>query len=356
MWERMYEEFWDKLEHFCAKLCHDESRAEDLTQEVFLKALQNRTLIDSFTSRQCKAWLFATARNLYCDQVRRSVREQELLEELLPDEEEPMDETASAAVGQTDLTGLLELLEPLDRSFLLRAQPRLYWAERVFVATDPKLDAAALAATGAHFAGQKAILTERNAAVLVPLFSDDTELVVLPDGTTVLDDDLELNTAALRRCGTRLYVMGDMTVAEGTEEGLKKLEYLHVDGDVVLPAALEETFCAIPELEYRELKLLKGHAIVDAPKLRLGRELLELYPEGITCVDCAAVRLDEDLEPDTIIRNVCFDGCAMVCCTAQQENAVHAVSRDVARVQTGDDKEETADPDTVQMNGVRISL
>lgn len=251
---------------------------------------------------------------------------------------------------------LLNGITKLDRSFLLRAQPRLYWAERVFVATDPKLDAAALAATGAHFAGQKAILTERNAAVLVPLFSDDTELVVLPDGTTVLDDDLELNTAALRRCGTRLYVMGDMTVAEGTEEGLKKLEYLHVDGDVVLPAALEETFCAIPELEYRELKLLKGHAIVGAPKLRLGRELLELYPEGITCVDCAAVRLDEDLEPDTIIRNVCFDGCAMVCCTAQQENAVHAVSRDVARVQTGDDKEETADPDTVQMNGVRISL
>lgn len=121
MWERMYEEFWDKLEHFCVKLCHDESRAEDLTQEVFLKALQNRTLIDSFTSRQCKAWLFATARNLYCDQVRRSVREQELLEELLPDEEEPMDETASAAVGQTDLTGLLELLEPLDRTlFALR--------------------------------------------------------------------------------------------------------------------------------------------------------------------------------------------------------------------------------------------
>lgn len=121
MWEQMYEEFWDKLEHFCAKLCHDESRAEDLTQEVFLKALQNRTLIDSFTPRQCKAWLFAAARNLYCDQVRRTVRENELLTELLPGEGEPPDETASAAVGMTDLTGLLELLEPLDQTlFTLR--------------------------------------------------------------------------------------------------------------------------------------------------------------------------------------------------------------------------------------------
>lgn len=30
MWDEMYEEFWDKLEHFCARLCRDESRAEDL--------------------------------------------------------------------------------------------------------------------------------------------------------------------------------------------------------------------------------------------------------------------------------------------------------------------------------------
>lgn len=46
MWDEMYEEFWDKLEHFCARLCRDESRAEDLTQEVFLKALMNRSLIE----------------------------------------------------------------------------------------------------------------------------------------------------------------------------------------------------------------------------------------------------------------------------------------------------------------------
>lgn len=116
MWEMMYEEFWDKLEHFCAKLCRNESRAEDLTQEVFLKALQNRELIDSFNARQCKAWLFATARNLYCDQIRRTAKEEELLNSLRPDgSEEPPDETASAAMGEIDLENLLDLLEPGDR-------------------------------------------------------------------------------------------------------------------------------------------------------------------------------------------------------------------------------------------------
>lgn len=55
------------------------ARAEDLTQEVFLRALQNRSLINSFTERQCKAWLFTTARNLYCDQLRRTAKEEQLL-------------------------------------------------------------------------------------------------------------------------------------------------------------------------------------------------------------------------------------------------------------------------------------
>lgn len=115
MWETMYEEFWDKLEHFCAKLCRDESRAEDLTQEVFLRALQNRELLDSFNARQCKAWLFATARNLYCDQIRRAAKEEELLVSLLPGGDEVPDETAQAALGEVDLGNLMDLLSPDDR-------------------------------------------------------------------------------------------------------------------------------------------------------------------------------------------------------------------------------------------------
>ena len=119
MWETMYETFWDKLEHFCYKLCRDESRAEDLAQEVFLKALQNRSLIESFTPGQCKAWLFAAARNLYCDQVRRAVKEEALLEGLLPEGDE--DATAESALGEVDLDGLLALLDPIDHAlFTLR--------------------------------------------------------------------------------------------------------------------------------------------------------------------------------------------------------------------------------------------
>ena len=116
MWDLLYETFWDRLEHFCYKLCRDESRAEDLTQEVFLRALQNRTLIDTFTERQCKAWLFAAARNLYCDQVRRAAKEEALLTSLLsPDGDDSADETAASALGSVELGTVLDQLSELDR-------------------------------------------------------------------------------------------------------------------------------------------------------------------------------------------------------------------------------------------------
>lgn len=121
MWELLYEEFWDKLEHFCYKLCRDDGRAEDLTQEVFLRALQNQALMESFSPGQCKAWLFAAARNLYCDQVRRAVKEESLLALLDPDDAETPDETAEAALGTVDLDSLLGTLDPLDKMlFTLR--------------------------------------------------------------------------------------------------------------------------------------------------------------------------------------------------------------------------------------------
>ena len=112
MWELLYETFWDRLEHFCFNLCRDEARAEDLTQEVFLRALQNRSLINSFTERQCKAWLFTTARNLYYDQLRRTAKEEQLLSTFFPEEDnaEP-----DSALDTVEAASLLALLTPEER-------------------------------------------------------------------------------------------------------------------------------------------------------------------------------------------------------------------------------------------------
>ena len=49
----------------------------------------------------------------------------------------------------------------LDKGFLIRAQSRLYWTEKQFVAVDAKLDVDALAAKGARFAAPKAVMPSR---------------------------------------------------------------------------------------------------------------------------------------------------------------------------------------------------
>lgn len=249
---------------------------------------------------------------------------------------------------------ILNSTTKLDKTFLLRTQAKLYWAERMFVAVDPKLDAEALAAKGARFAAPKAILTENNAETLAPLFTEETELVVLPDGTAFLDDDIELSASVLRRNGNRLYVMGDVTISEKAGELLGKIEYLHADGTIFLPDTLEEAVDAIPDLEYQELRVLHGHTLIGKPMLWLGKEMLELYPDGVTCVDCAMVKLDKALEPDTIAKKFCFDGCAMVYCTELQQNAVSAVSKNVAQIMTGFAKEEK--DDVVKLDGIQLTL
>ena len=113
--------YYQEILSYCYHHCFDQTYAEDLTQEVFLRALQNQALMESFAPGQCKACLFAAARNLYCDQVRRAVKEESLLALLDPDDAETPDETAEAALGTVDLDSLLGTLDPLDKMlFTLR--------------------------------------------------------------------------------------------------------------------------------------------------------------------------------------------------------------------------------------------
>ena len=103
----------------------------------------------------------------------------------------------------------------LDNTFLLRAQSRLYWNEHRFLAVDPRLDTAALAAKGCRFSAPKAILCASLAPVLAPLFPDSTELIIVPDGTAVVDvTKLETKEVTLGRNDDEY-----IEVTDGLEEG-----------------------------------------------------------------------------------------------------------------------------------------
>ncbi len=122
MWEALYENFWVRLVHYCARLTREETRAEDLAQETFLRAMQHAELLAGLNLRQQKAWLFETAHNLFCDQARRAAREQELLAQLAPGGgAEPPDPAAADALAGVETAALLNQLDPEARAlFQLR--------------------------------------------------------------------------------------------------------------------------------------------------------------------------------------------------------------------------------------------
>ena len=82
--EQIYEEFFDKIYRYIVVRVGNQADAEDLTEEVFLKALES---IGSFQWRgiSIAAWLFRIAHNVVVDHLRRmSKRQTTPLEEGVP--------------------------------------------------------------------------------------------------------------------------------------------------------------------------------------------------------------------------------------------------------------------------------
>lgn len=67
MWEELYEKHYPELLKYAAAACKSRTEAEDLAQEVFLKALQNADIFQDLGPSQRRAWLYRTLKNSICD-------------------------------------------------------------------------------------------------------------------------------------------------------------------------------------------------------------------------------------------------------------------------------------------------
>ena len=117
----------------CARL-GDRAAADDLTQEVYLRALP--ALAGFRGDASARTWLLQIARHVCADHVRRSTRRRALLARLAqrtdPAEEVP------AATGEVDLDGLVSALEPDRRAaFVLTQVLGLSYAEAAEVCDVP---------------------------------------------------------------------------------------------------------------------------------------------------------------------------------------------------------------------------
>lgn len=118
--ERFYEENYRIVYGYLFSLCLDPHTAEDLTSEVFLKAIQK---INSFDGKvKASTWLCTIGRNLFLNEVRKRSRHTSLEEHILIDPDDP--ETRFIQKEQLqELLRIVTALEAQKRSvFLMRSQ------------------------------------------------------------------------------------------------------------------------------------------------------------------------------------------------------------------------------------------
>lgn len=229
----------------------------------------------------------------------------------------------------------------IDRLFALRAKARTYWAAKRLIMVDPQLDGETLAAKGATFSAGEAVIAESKVESVIDLIDEKTEITIVPDGTQVVLDDLELNTMAGKKYGSRLCVFGDLEIPETGKQTLEQLEYLNVQGDVRVQGGLEDLLARKLTVLKGKVQVIRGRYLKDKLFLRISREMLEQEPEGLTICDCVQVNLDHNIPGTLIQEKLQLDSCVKVHCTPEQEPAVSLVCQDVVQISTQSEGEES---------------
>src|SRR5262245_6981407 len=116
--ERLYKSTYSAVVRFLYRKVWDADPAEDLAQEVFIRAMAHRP-------EKPRAWVFAVAANLARDEARAAVRRKKHLT-LLTNDPVPMstpdmavDETLEADERKAQVNEALAALSPRDREVLL---------------------------------------------------------------------------------------------------------------------------------------------------------------------------------------------------------------------------------------------
>ena len=240
----------------------------------------------------------------------------------------------------------------IDKLFALRAKNSLYWSGRRMIMVDLELDADKLKSKGVTFSTKEAIVSQSHVEALIDLIDEKTEIIIVPDGTAVVQDDITLNEDVLRRYGKQLYVIGDVIVPE--EAGaLDEVQYLNVRGDVKVPQEHKEKLLqALTEIS-GEIKTAKpkGAVLEDKPFVKITKWMLEQQPTGLEVSDCAIVKIAEDIPKELIVQRLHIEDCGVVKCSEEQEDAVTMICTDVGQIGGSDEADSTGIGD--MMKGIK---
>jgi RNA polymerase sigma-70 factor (ECF subfamily) len=124
--KQLYETYFEDIYRFALWLCRDESEAEDLTSETFVRAWTQRHRLRTET---LKAYLLAIARSVFLRNRRRAKGREQLTEEL-PDGAPDPCRQATARMDLDRVNRVMARLPEPDRiALVLRAEHSLPYVE-----------------------------------------------------------------------------------------------------------------------------------------------------------------------------------------------------------------------------------
>lgn len=259
-------------------------------------------------------------------------------------------ESMSGCLGKLNVNGstscypdgaiVLKRNAVIDRTFALRAKNKLYWSAKRMIMVDPDLDAAVLAAKGAAFSAKEVILTESKVEGLIELIDEKAEIIIVPDGTQVILDDVELNDVTVKKHGAKLYVIGDVKALKEAREALARLEYLNIRGAASVCKELKAQLLEKAAVIEGGIKIVKGRYMSDKMSVRVSKWMLEQEADGLSVSDCMRIIIDEDIPNELILERLSISDCMKVECAPEQEAALAAVCEDVMKIGNSSDGED----------------
>jgi hypothetical protein len=250
----------------------------------------------------------------------------------------------------------------IDRVFILRARDSLYFAQRSVVLPDKTLDIKALREKGARFLTKKAVIAEALLEEALPLFEDEAEIVIIPEGLAYVKGSQELREELVRMHGARLYIDGDLHIPAQAAQALEQMERCSVSGEVKISKGLLDRFLALAPV-YKELSTYRGTMFSEKSEVRITPEMMDRYPDGMTLEECAIVKIDSQIAPETIEQKLCFEECGMIFCSPAQRSAVEHVSSEVGMIldrepgaPEGEDQADKPDLQTEVVNAASYTL
>ena len=242
-----------------------------------------------------------------------------------------------SSVCYPDGAVILKRSAVIDKLFALRAKEKLYWSAKRMIMVDPDLDAGKLAAKGARFSSKEVILAESKVEEMIDLIDERANIIIVPDGTQVLLDDVELSAGTVKQYGTKLYIIGDLSVPKDAGDALAAMEYLNIQGDASVSAEGKDLLLEKASVITGDIKTLRGRCLGDKMSVRISKWMLEQEPDGISVSDCMKVKIDEDIPGKLILERLSIHDCMNVQCAPEQEAALGAVCEDVMNIGSGGD-------------------